>query len=153
MKMQTTPSKEILDKVTKLGWLQSSSAVGIMINKGRTVGLIINRSSVFAKENEYLGVITIRGHKLRKDTIYAFYPFDINFRGELLKQALRILGKKRVRIFLHGIDEVLILGTKRGSIAIAPIMRESNDGIWKYCIKPSKKLAPIVFKELVRRID
>lgn len=82
------------------------------------------------KPIKHFGTVTFYRGKIRRDLEYEFYSHGPIYRGELIKESLKILGKKRVRVFLHVPKTeknpqyaVLLLGTKEGTIGLAPLVR------------------------------
>jgi len=119
MKLQTKPSRRLIDKVLDRGWRRDKR---YYVDSGDKIALLTTRAFFKIK---YLGIATLQSHKLRRDKVYSFLTTESGYTGELLKDAMKILGKKRVGIFYHWRNKVdgyfvLILGTKEGSIAIAP---------------------------------
>lgn len=119
MKIVFTPSKEVERRARALGWKDKDNK--FLYERSRRVGLCLSIpfSPIF-----YLGTVSFRTHKMNRNSLYALSRRGPVFSGELIKDALKILGKKRVRIFLHPSEtrwySVLLLGTKEGTVALAP---------------------------------
>lgn len=95
------------------------------LDKEKCMALVVGEDLVKGKEINYIGTLTIKKHKLRKDLKYALTDKGPVFRGRFIKRGLAILKKKRVWLFLTGLNDnnsILFLGSKEGTIAIAPIL-------------------------------
>jgi len=126
--MEINPSKELIKRALRMDWENLS---GLYISKEKTIGLI-NSRSFFPKR--YKGVLTFKKHLLVKEELYAFSLEGPAYRGKLIKDALTVLGAKRVRIFFHLPKRetdlrwlVLLLGTEEGTVAIVPIITSSSE--------------------------
>lgn len=124
MKLQVKPKEEIMERALKISEMKIIDARKVFIlNPSNVMALLIG---IPFKPINYLGTISFNYSKIRSDFFYSLRPEGPWFRGQYLKEALRILGKKRVHVFLHrkprdeSLFTVLLLGTKEGTIAIAP---------------------------------
>lgn len=151
MQIVVTPSEEIKRRAFAQDWgSEEDTDANFFLNGNRTAGLCkkVPFSPIY-----YLGTVTLPKHRIRAKFNYALTPIGPVFSGNLIKEALKILGKNRVRIFYHFRDEdreycVILLGTKKGTIGIAPrvgLSPEEINGektkqlssIWR---KPTSKL-------------
>lgn len=121
MRLVTVPNDEIRERAFKLGFTKDGKWI---ISQDRTIGLILVYP--FEEPALYLGTITFCYSKIKKDKEYSFLSKHILYRGEKIKKALRILKKRRVRVFFLQDKKkrlkILLLGTKEGTVAIAPII-------------------------------
>jgi len=126
MKVVVTPTEEVVNRAVSLDWDRSEKC---WYGRSRTMALL-DGSSLFDPIH-YLGTATILKHKLKDNKVYALSRTGPEFSGNLIREALKILDKKRVRIFLHWHNDknfyVLMFGTQEGTIAVAPrVMSEEN---------------------------
>lgn len=125
MKLQTNPSLRLIEKVERLGFRKTDR---YFVDSHDHLALLVSRGFHPIK---YIGVATIQSHRMKMDEVYYFLSFECGYSGELIKKTVRILGKKRVGIFIHTSQtsdyHVLILQTKEGAIAIAPRIGASEN--------------------------
>lgn len=121
-----TPSKEVESRARKMDWHLHDEEAKFMMEAACRVGVVVK---IPFRPIFYLGSTTFKKSKIRNDCFYFLEPMGPSFAGDLLKQALKVLGKKRVRLFLHVTKDEqrvwpIILGTKAGSVAVAPLIIE-----------------------------
>jgi len=119
MKIVVTPTQEAVDRAID----NSFEKIGDQYF-GCTRVIALMGTELF-EPIYYLGTVTILKHKLKDDTEYALTPTGPIYTGEYIKMAMKVLGKRRVRLFIHYKESknehvVLMLGTKEGTVAIAP---------------------------------
>jgi len=122
----------------------------LLLDSSSTVGLLIDNNRF--NPIKYLGTITILGHKVREEKTYEF--MKLFYRGKLIKLALHLLGKKRVRVFVHlregsWDDALLLLGITEGTVVIAPFFPELS--VDKTSIS-FRKVTKFPSSKLVRRL-
>jgi len=84
-------------------------------------------------QSVYLGTATIVRHKmLSSEQYYLTDKSKSAWQGELIKLGLKVLGTRRVRIYIAESESdeghfILTLGTNEGSFAVAPRVKENDD--------------------------
>jgi len=129
MKLVVTPNKEVIDRALQQGFDSRHIKDKCYYGKDRTIALMESR---LFEPVQYLGTATILRHKLKSYMRYTLTYSGPSFAGDLIKLALMVLKQRRVRIFIHQKDsdkqfKVLMLGTKEGTVAIAPRVWEGDD--------------------------
>lgn len=125
MQVVVTPSKDVIERALRLGWKQEEVAEKkFVFEPSRRAGLCI---SMPFDNIIYVGTVTILKHKLKRNRVYAITYEGPMYGGDLIKDALKVLGRRRVRVFFHlplGEEDKsfmpILLGTKDGTIALAP---------------------------------
>ena len=140
IKARLSPSQEVLERARKKGYEQEASW---LISPCRAIALLTGE--IFGlKERNYLGCLTFSFPKIKNEKSY-FFSKNNAYLGKLLREGLQILRKRRLRVFitsrLQGEQIVLFLGTKEGTIAIAPrVIKE-----------PYSEEEPISWEEIVKK--
>lgn len=117
MKLQLSPSEYVKANAKRVKWTESGMW---FMNESGTVALLKAYPERFG-EYIYLGAVTFRREAIKDSLTYSLGKNK--YRGVFIKEALRVLKARQVRVYLArwlGKPKLLLLGTNDGTIAIAP---------------------------------
>lgn len=123
MKIVTNPSNAVRVSAYCHELLEEDDLHRFIMSPEKFVGLCI---SIPFKSILYMGTTSFYLNKINKEVYYSYSLTGPWYQGDAIKKSLRILYTKRIRIWIHKSNfedpnyMVLLLGTKEGTIAIAP---------------------------------